>query len=394
MFEKEMTVLKELHRKGCFAVPMYAGKIQDAHCFDSYEEFIKIPFSYKEDIRNSSVFARTTTAKEDVYGIFSSSGTTGDKTYYVFSKKDKAVHEEFVRTFYNELGLSSADLGGVFAPVDTGVMAHTMMWQFTTMGAGYVNCPEPSPENMAALVSDVPVTVVATRPDIASSVAYFPHTAAAAKKSSVKKLILGGGFLSEGRRKVIEQTWDAACYNMFGMSEVFGPIAGECRQKNGQHYPYNNIKVALVAPTTMLPAKPGEPGNAVYTTLWDKGFPLLRYWSDDVLSITYEKCACGSLLPRFYHHGRMADCITVKGKPVFAIMVEEILFRHGYILGYCVRQQAERIVLQVEHPENSRVDAALRAELTELLGDELEIVIAAPGSLSGPDHGKKHMFVE
>ena len=121
-------------------------------------------FTYKDDIRSTEVYDRTPSSEGEVYGIFSSSGTTGKKTYYVYSKEDKLVHERFVRTFFSGVGIDEKDLGAVCAPIDTGVMAHTMMWQFTTMGAGYVTCVEPSPENIIDLITSVPVTQL--RPDL------------------------------------------------------------------------------------------------------------------------------------------------------------------------------------------------------------------------------------
>ncbi|URW87699.1 hypothetical protein M5E86_11000 [Blautia wexlerae] len=132
---------------------------------------------------------------------FQASGTTGQKTFYIYNKEDKKVHEKFVRSFYEELDVEASDIGGIMAPVDTGVMAHTMMWQFTTMGAGYVNCPIPSPENIVDTISKVPVTIVATRPSIATNIVYNPVIKKIAHESKVNKLLMGGGFLSSERRK-------------------------------------------------------------------------------------------------------------------------------------------------------------------------------------------------
>ena len=166
-YTEELKKLRELYKTGLFRSEFYKRNLTDIRLLDSYETFSAIPFSYKRDIRNTSVEERTNTSRKDIYGIFSSSGTTGEKTYYIYNRADKKVHEEFVKTFYTELGIDETDIGAVMAPVDTGVMAHTMMWQFTTMGAGYVNCPVPSPENMIETVTKVPVTVIATRPSIA-----------------------------------------------------------------------------------------------------------------------------------------------------------------------------------------------------------------------------------
>ena len=310
-----------------------------------------------------------------MYGIFSSSGTTGDKTFYVYNNEDKRVHETFVRSFFEELGVKNTDLGGVFAPVDSGVMAHTMMWQFNTMGSGYVNCSEPSPENMIEFVNKVPITIIATRPTVACSVGGNPAHLKAARESGVRMLLLGGGFLSGGRRKYIEDCWNADCYSMFGMSEVFGPMGGECRYKDGIHYLDKYLLIEVVNPLTRLPVKPGEYGIAIYTTLWDKGFPLLRYWTDDYIAIEPSPCRCGRNLPRFRYKGRMSDSIEVDGRYIFPSMLEERLFRHGYAGEYRT-VKADGIRLTLEKTDGFSVTPAMKQDIDDLFMRETTIQYA------------------
>lgn len=392
MLTKELEKLRKLYQKGAFSPEFYSRKIKETS-FDSYEEFLKIPFTYKHELRNSTVEQRTTTAAKDIYGIFSSSGTTGEKTFYIYNKKDKQVHEEFVRTFYTELGITEEDIGGVLAPVDTGVMAHTMIWQFTTMGAGYVNCPIPSPENIIDTITKVPVTVIATRPSIASSVAYNPYITEIARNSKVKKLLMGGGFLSHERRKLLEKSWNAECYNMFGMSEMFGPMAGECRKKNGQHYLSDYLMIEIVNPSTGKPVEIGEVGVAVYTTLWDKGFPLLRYWTDDLMKLDFSQCECGSLNPRLFFKGRLNDCFTIDGEYVFPENIENILFKYGHYGEYLVEHSKDGYVVKVESGDNAIRDEMLK-ELKSILGDACSIHILTPGSLNYDGHGKRFVRIE
>ena len=387
-YEKELQKLRELYEKGAFSPAFYRKKLSDVRQLDSYDSFLTIPFTYKREIRNTTVEERTTTKPEDIYGVFSSSGTKGEKTYYIYNRNDKKVHEEFVRTFYTELGITAKDLGGVMAPVDTGVMAHTMMWQFTTMGAGYVNCPIPSPENMIDTITKVPVTVIATRPSIASGVAYNPLMQQMARKSHVTKLLMGGGFLSDERRKLLERSWDAECYNMFGMSEMFGPMAGECRKKNGLHYLDNYLMIEIVDPKTGKPVPEGNPGVAVYTTLWDKGFPLLRYWTDDLMIVTKEKCACGSPYPRLFYLGRLNDCYTVGNTYVFPENVENILFRYGYIGEYRAERHGDGFLVKTEG-DKREVHPEMVEEMRELFRSPVEIEVVTPGSLNYDGHGRR-----
>lgn len=392
MYTEELKKLKLLYQKGSFTPEFYAKKIED-NSFDNYEEFRKIPFTYKYELRNTTVEQRTTTAAKDIYGVFSSSGTTGEKTFYIYNKNDKQVHEKFVRSFYTELGITEEDIGGVLAPVDTGVMAHTMMWQFTTMGAGYVNCPIPSPENIIDTITKVPVTVIATRPSIASCVMYNPYITEIAKKSHVSKLLMGGGFLSDERRKLLEKSWNADCYNMFGMSEMFGPMAGECRKKNGQHYLSDYLMIEIVDPKTGNPVKVGEVGVAVYTTLWDKGFPLLRYWTDDLMKLDFSQCECGSSNPRLFFKGRLNDCFIIDGEYVFPENIENILFKYGHYGEYFVEQSKNGYSVKVESGD-SVIKEEMLEELKSILGSECSVHILTPGSLNYDGHGKRFLRIE
>ncbi|MCI9531533.1 MAG: phenylacetate--CoA ligase family protein [Lachnospiraceae bacterium] len=389
MFEKELGQVRALYRQGLYSPGFYSRRIPGEECFSDYEAFTQIPFMYKHEIRGTEAFERTTAKKDEVYGIFSSSGTTGSKTYYVYSKKDKKVHEEFVHTFYTELGIQADDLGGVFAPVDTGVMAHTMMWQYTTMGAGYVNCPEPSPENMIGILKALPVTVIATRPNVVCTIAANPEFVEAAQKSTVRKMLMGGGFLSSGRRKLIERIWDADCYNMFGMSEMFGPMAGECRQKDGQHYLNQYLMIEIIDPKTGRLVQEGEVGIAVYTTLWDKGFPLLRYWTDDLMAIDRTPCKCGSPYPRLRYKGRMADCMVLDGAYVFPEALENCLMGHGFYLDYEARQEQGKIKVRVEKEPAQEVPAQMLQEINEIFHTDAMIEFAAPRQLGYRGHGPR-----
>ena len=388
MYNNELAKIRDLYSKGVYEPAFYKNKISDKTQFESYDAFQTIPFTYKREIRNTSVEERTTTKPGDVYGVFSSSGTTGERTYYIYNRNDKEVHEEFVKTFYTELGVTKEDIGGVMAPVDTTVMAHTMMWQFTTMGAGYVNCPVPSPENIVDTITKVPVTVIATRPSIATGVAYNPVLQQMAQKSHVKKLLMGGGFLSEERRKLLEKSWDAECYNMFGMSEMFGPMAGECRKKHGLHYLDKYLMIEIVDPVSGKPVEEGKPGVAVYTTLWDKGFPLLRYWTDDIMIITHEECECGSRYPRLFHLGRLADCYIINGSYVFPVNLENILFKYGCIGEYCVEKADNSYLIKTEGKEES-YNGEMEAEIRKLFDSDVRIEIVPPGSLNYDGHARR-----
>ena len=277
------------------------------------------------------------------------------------------------------------------APVGTGVMAHTMLWQFTSVGASYVNCPDPTAENMLEIVEKIPVSVIATRPEIAAKIAYDSEMITKARNSKVRVLAMGGSYLSAERRKQLEYAWGADCYNLLGMSEVFGPIAAECAQKDGMHYFDRYLMIEVLDPVTKKPVSEGAPGIAVYTTLWDKGFPLLRYWTDDYVRIDASPCPCGSKLPRIYYLGRKADCIRTEKGLVFSEQVENVLFAHDMLGEFQISRSEEGYSVEVESEELASPPVMIADLLTELLCSPVSVQMIPLGTLR-QDGSKIHIL--
>ena len=69
---------------------------------------------------------------------------------------------------------------------------------------------------MIETVTKAPVTIIATRPSIATGVAYNPLLQQLAQSSKVNKLLMGGGTLSEERSKLLVYSWNAECYDCLG----------------------------------------------------------------------------------------------------------------------------------------------------------------------------------
>lgn len=396
MIQAWMDRFQAAARDRYYTTPFHAQKYGAALTgISSYAEFSQLPFSYKHEIRESDRHNITAAKRGEVFGLFSSSGTTGDKTYYTFTNADKAVHTQCAETLLGGIGISAGRLGGVLVPIGTGLMGQTMMWQFTACGAGYINCPAPSPDAVAELVTRFPVDALAGLPNIAASVGTNPEWAAAARDSNVRTLLMGGDCLTEHKRRLLEQLWGADCYNMFGFSEIFGPFAGECRQKNGLHFLPQYLFIEVIDPATLQPVPEGEAGMAVYTTLWNKGFPLLRYWSDDFIRLSSEPCGCGNSLPRFWFMGRMADSFRAgTGRWVFPTDIEPILAQADFYGPYRVRRTERQYALELECEENTEtVWLKIRSKLNALIGTDVQLRFVPRGTIF-KGGGKYRRFVE
>lgn len=326
MTEKQLKIFSKQLSKGGYDCEMYKG------CFDfiknkravTKEEFLKIPFSYKSDIRNHDLNQRCNHLSP-TFGIFGSSGTTGKKTYYKFSMNDRAVFDKISSKILKRAGAREGDLGIICAPVLDGVMAHTMMWEYTAINAGYVNCPIPSPDNVMDVLSSAHPTVVSGLPS-ALDFSLAPDFVVP-EDSSIRLFLSGGNFFSNSKRKILQDKWGMSWFDFLGISEIFGPIMGECPVKHGLHYDADLLLVEIIDPQTMQSIEEeNKIGMLVITPLWNKGSPLVRYWTDDFAYRMTTPCSCGEKGERIYVCGRKNDYLSVNGRWIFPRDIEDIMF--------------------------------------------------------------------
>ena len=95
-----------------------------------------------------------------------------------------------------------------------------------------------------------------------------------------------------------------------------GPgVAGECLERQRPPRREDHFLVEVVDPETLAPgAADGPVGELVVTTLTKEAFPLIRFRTRDLASLTRAPCACGRTLARMSRvKGRTDDLLIVKG---------------------------------------------------------------------------------
>jgi len=115
----------------------------------------------------------------------------------------------------------------------------------------------------------------------------------------------------------------------YGTADV-GCVAHECPQVNGMHV-HPDVIVEIVDPATRKVLPPGEPGEVV-TTCNNKVYPLVRFGTGDLSSITEEPCPCGRTGPRLTRiMGRVDQLTKVKGMFVHPSQVKKVIEAHPEI---------------------------------------------------------------
>ncbi|MGH3032096.1 MAG: phenylacetate--CoA ligase family protein, partial [Gaiellaceae bacterium] len=174
-----------------------------------------------------------------------------------------------------------------------------------------------------------------------STLTYPLYLAEAAAEEGVEPRSLGlrkllvtgepGGQIAATRKRT-EELWGATVGDSYGLSDVWGTLAGECEERSGLHFcGQGGTLVELVEPDSgdSVAIEPGAEGELVFTHLDREASPLLRFRSRDVAVVVGVECPCGRTGFRFRVVGRSDDMFRVRGVNVFPSAVEELLREHG-----------------------------------------------------------------
>lgn len=135
--------------------------------------------------------------------------------------------------------------------------------------------------------------------------------------------------LPESMRKRFMEEYGIIARQAYGTADV-GGVSYECPQINGMHVHYDVI-VEIVNPDTGQPLPLGEAGEVVVTCN-NKIYPLVRFGTGDLSSLTEEPCACGRTGPRLTRiMGRVDQLTKVKGMFVHPSQVQRTIASHPEI---------------------------------------------------------------
>jgi len=369
--------------------PAYTKKI-DNHGIkpadiNTIDDIKKLPFTIKEDLRDSYPFGLFSQPIKQLKEIHVSSGTTGNPTVVGYTKDDLKLWSEVMARAIACAGGVPGDM--IQIAYGYGLFTGGLGFHYGAleMGLTIIPCSSGQTKRQLKIMTDLKPRILACTPSYSLYMAEEAREIGLNPRASSWEIgIFGAEPWSEAMRKEIEATWDMEATDVFGMSEIIGPgVAQECLQKNGMHIFSDVFYPEVIDLQTGKEAKPGESGELVITTLTKQGIPLLRYKTRDIVSITYEKCACGRTSPRISKiKGRTDDMIIVRGINVFPSQIEHVLLSiegtqpHYQLVVDRKTGELDELEVMVEVDEKIFSDEVkkLRA-LEEKIRDEIESVL-------------------
>ena len=178
--------------------------------------------------------------------------------------------------------------------------------------------------------------------------------------------IFGAEAWSEEMRHSIEATLGIKAYDIYGLTEISGPgVAFECSEQNGMHINEDHFIAEVIDPDTGEVLPDGTDGELVFTCLDKEAFPLLRYRTRDITSLSHEKCSCGRTFVKMSRpKGRTDDMLIIRGVNVFPSQIETVLLNSGYPANYQI------LVDRVNNTDTLDVQVEMTPEMfTDNLGE-------------------------
>ena len=307
----------------------YGRKMKEAGIegIKTEEDFLKLPFSHKEDLRDAYPLGLMAVPEEEIVRIHSSSGTTGKPVIIPYTAKDVADWGEMFKRCYEFAGLTKKDRIQITPGYGLWTAGIGFQNGAEKMGAMVVPMgPGNTPKQLQFMV-DMKTTVLAATSSYALLLAEEIAKQGIGDKICLKKGIIGSERWGEKMRKRISEELGIELYDIYGLTEIYGPGIGiNCRYDQGMHIWDDYLYLEIIDPVTGENVPDGEFGEIVITTLVKEGAPLIRYRTHDISRIIPGECPCGSRFPRIdVIQGRSDDMVKFKGVNFFPKQIEEIL---------------------------------------------------------------------
>ena len=381
----------------CLTNEFYQKKFKEAGItaddIQTLDDVRKIPFTTKQDLRDTYPFGMSCVPLRDCVRLHSSSGTTGNPTVILHTKKDL---DEWANQVARNLWMVGLRPDDVFQNSSGyGMFTGGLGFQYGAEKLGMLTVPAAAGNSLRQIkfIKDFGTTAIHAIPSYVTRLYEVMKEQGVdpRRDTKLKMLAIGAEPHSEEQRKRIEEMLGVKAYNSFGMSEMCGPGVGfECKEQNGLHFWEDYYIVEIVDPETLEPVPDGEIGELVLTTLCREAMPLLRY----LTRVLGRSCPCGRNHVRIDRmRGRSDDMIVLRGVNIFPIQVEKILMKFpevgtNYLITLTTEDNNDQMTVEVELNEGTDDFAKLQdlaAELRHQIGDEIllkpRIRLVSKGSL-------------
>ena len=293
----------------------------------SMNDFNKLPFTDKEDLREAYPFGLQAVPDEEIVRIHSSSGTTGTPVIIPYTKKDVEDWAIMFKRCYETAGCTNLDRIHITPGYGLWTAGIGFQAGAELLGALAIPMGPGNTDKQIKMMIDLKSTVICATSSYALLLAEEIEKRGVRDKIHLKKGVIGSERWGDKMRKRIAGELGVELYDIYGLTEIYGPGIGiNCQLQSAMHMWTDYMHCEIIDPKTGKNVPDGETGELVITTLCKEGAPLIRYRTHDLTKIIPGKCECGLDYPRIATLiGRSDDMVKVRGAIIYPSRVDELL---------------------------------------------------------------------
>ena len=383
-------------------VPFYKQRLDEAGVkpekIKALSDIQYIPYTTKDDIRDTYPFGLFAVDKKEIVRIHASSGTTGNPTVVGYTKNDLQMWTDCESRLVIAAGATADDIVQIAFGYGLFTGALGLHYGLEQIGATVVPTSTGNTEKQLKLMKDFGTSALVSTPSYALYIAEVAKDMGIdCRELNVRLGLFGSEGCSLEMRSKVEEAWNLFATDNYGMSELCGPgVSGECRFREGMHFAEDHFLPEIIDSATGAVKARGDEGELVVTTLSKEGIPLLRYRTKDISRLNYEKCACGRTHVRMDKPmGRADDMLKIKGVNVFPTQIESVLIsipevgpQYQIVLGTKNYMDTFEINVEVSDPsvltsyrDLENLQLKVRHKLQTVLGLDAKINLVEPKTL-------------
>jgi phenylacetate-CoA ligase len=333
--------LRETVRTAYENVPFYRERFEEMGLspddVTSVDDVSKLPFTTKEDFRDTYPTGMFAVEMDDVVRVHASSGTTGKPKIVGYTQSDLDVWDDAMARCLVAAGLEADDV--VQNAYGYGLFTGGLGLQqgIEAIGATVIPMGGGQTQRQVEMLADLESDALACTPSYALYVAETADEMGVdVRDLPLRLVIFGAEPCTEPMREEIEDRLGVTGIDLYGLSEIVGPgVSIECLEQAGLHVWEDRFYPEVVDPASGDPVAEGEEGELVLTTLSKEALPVLRYRTGDLTTLNYDTCDCGRTAVRMDNvTGRTDDLLIVRGVNVYPSEIESVVLEFEAVAPY------------------------------------------------------------
>ncbi|MFQ5694013.1 MAG: phenylacetate--CoA ligase family protein, partial [Nitrospinota bacterium] len=319
------------------------------------DDLRRFPLTYKRDLRAEQeahpYFGRIPIcAPGDRREMHPSTGTTGRPVHTIWTQSDISYFTEMGARVYRGMGVRAGDV--IQNALGQGLWAGGISVQYFAFALGCFIVPVGASmtERQIDFLVNLKTNVLVATPSFALYLSeQLRERGYGPQNLDVRVGIFGGeaGTALPATRRLLEEGLRVQAYDHYGLTEIGASFAGECWAKEGIHWWEDYHVFEALHPETLEPVPEGETGVLVVTHLEREGFPLIRYWTGDLVQVVTGPCPCGRTHARSPGgvRGRADDMVIFAGINFYPTQVEQVVLVTDDEMRTALRLLLERCTL-------------------------------------------------